>query len=95
MYESTISQKVDDLAQEVENLMHTNRIPAKVTVIPKVKINDVTEMMLHINELGSYCSAKRIYYKMKIYINDELTNKDIRFIKKMLESIKHEGGMCA
>ena len=31
------------------------------------------------------CSCKNIYYSMKIYVNDELVNKDIRFIKKMLK----------
>ena len=46
-------------------------------------------------EQKTNCSAKRIYYKMKIYINNELTNKDIRFIKIMLENVKQEGGMCA
>jgi len=30
------------------------------------------------------CSCNNIYYKMSIFENDQLTNKDIRFIKKVL-----------
>lgn len=31
------------------------------------------------------CSCKNIYYKMKIYINGEESNKDIRLIKNLLK----------
>jgi hypothetical protein len=33
------------------------------------------------------CSCKNIYYSMKIFIDDKIVNKDIRFIKKIYKSL--------
>ena len=32
------------------------------------------------------CSCKNIYYKMKIFVNGKETNKDVRFLKKMIKA---------
>lgn len=34
------------------------------------------------------CSCKNVYYKMSINIDGRGTNKDIRFVKKMLKSLE-------
>ena len=32
------------------------------------------------------CSAKNIYYKMRIFVNNKEVKKDIRFLKKMIKA---------
>ena len=33
------------------------------------------------------CSCRHVYYSMSIYVNDELVNKDIRFVKKIIREL--------
>ena len=39
-------------------------------------------------EQDTTCSSRNVYYKMTIFINDEVTNKNIRFIKSILKNLE-------
>ncbi len=38
-------------------------------------------------EQDTRCSCRNVYYSMKIYVNGQITGKNIRFIKSVLKNI--------
>jgi hypothetical protein len=56
------------------------------------RYNSLTSEFEHNNQKitviqDTECSCKNVYYSMKIYIDDKLVNKDIRFVKKILNAL--------